>query len=86
MLPAWLDLASLRIAMWIIIIIGIIVAIQTIRHVEKAMLRVFIVALIFFLLVTCYFYQKTLTECKSSGKQCTFLGYDVPATGSIFSK
>ncbi|HMS25085.1 MAG TPA: hypothetical protein PKB15_05290 [Acidimicrobiia bacterium] len=86
MLPRWLDITSLKISMWAIIIVGVIVAIQSIRHVEKAMLRVFITGFITILCLTCYFYQKSLSECKASGKQCSFIGYKVPPTGSIFSK
>lgn len=78
MLPKFLDLSHLGMAMWLVMIIGAIVILLVIKSVEKAMLRVFVFIFLAVLCGVCYFYQKELTECKNTGKECTFFGYKVP--------
>jgi uncharacterized protein YqhQ len=85
MLPSWLDLSSLKLSMWVLIVIGVFLALLVVKHMEQAMLRVFVASFIIVFCLVCYFYQKGLTECKTQDKNCSFFGYEIPKSGGILA-
>ncbi|MFN8015342.1 MAG: hypothetical protein U0R17_01875 [Acidimicrobiia bacterium] len=85
MLPGFLDVQTMRVIMWLIIIVSFIVCLMLIKSLEKPGLRVVTTLIIGALLIGCYQYTRVLTTCEKNNKVCTFLNLKVPKDGGFIN-